>query len=116
MKQIIAISAVALGIALTGCGEKEKVYAVDMVQTAQADAIAASQPPEKVVFDDDGAALFPGTITQRTAGTTAASTQTTQTSTDEQTADNTTTEATATASVEEQSTGDNEQADTATAQ
>ncbi len=67
MKRIVAISAVAVSIALTGCGEKEKVYAVDMVQTAQADALAASQPPEKVVFDDDGAALFPGTVTQRTA-------------------------------------------------
>lgn len=69
MRRMSMLGLLSVIVALAGCNHKG-TYAVDMIDTAEKNAIAAVQAPEKIVFEDDGAALFPGTVTQRTAGTT----------------------------------------------
>lgn len=73
MKKAHALCAAAFALALTGCHKGEHVHAVDMTETAAKEALAKAPAAEPIVFDDDGAALFPGTVTARTANAPAQS-------------------------------------------
>lgn len=97
-----ALLAIAAALVLTACGshDHEKVYAKDMTKTAEEAAIAAAPAAEPIKFEDDGAALFPGTVTatREAAPAPAATEATAETSTE--TATTETTESTETASTE----------------
>lgn len=95
-----ALLAIAAALVLTACGshDHEKVYAKDMTKTAEEAAIAAAPAAEPIKFEDDGAALFPGTVTATREAAPAATEATAETSTE--TATTATAESTETASTE----------------
>lgn len=94
-----ALLAIAAALALTACGSHghEKVYAKDMTKAAEEAAIAAAPTAEPIKFEDDGAALFPGTVTATRKAPAAAEPATAETT-------ETTAEATAETAAAENST------------